>query len=149
LMPALKAAGSPLDLLESHESYDLTQRLGDTGAASPFVGIALATMATYTQADTSVVVPLRRADQATVITLTSATPGKKPRDSPFGVNLLPQTASSEQPSARILEEFYVAQRQKEVYPRPIDQEKVVREQKALDDFIASGPRVDLDEWLKK
>ncbi|MFU1922921.1 hypothetical protein ACM6PT_38100, partial [Klebsiella pneumoniae] len=47
LTPALGAAQSSLDLLDSRESYDLTQRLGDTGAASPFVGIALATMASY------------------------------------------------------------------------------------------------------
>lgn len=93
LMPALKAAESPVDLLESKESYDLTQRLGDTGAASPFVGIALATMATYQNADTSVVVPLRNPAEATFITLTPATPGKKPADGPFGVHLRPQTSS--------------------------------------------------------
>ena len=33
LTPALGAAQSSLDLLDSRESYDLTQRLGDTGAA--------------------------------------------------------------------------------------------------------------------
>lgn len=36
LTPALGAAQSSLDLLDS-SGYDLTQRLGDTGAASPFV----------------------------------------------------------------------------------------------------------------
>ena len=59
LTPALGAASS-LDLLDSRESYDLTQRLGDTGAASPFVGIALATMASYLNSDSSMVMPLRR-----------------------------------------------------------------------------------------
>ncbi|MGO4501321.1 type VI lipase adapter Tla3 domain-containing protein [Dyella sp. 2YAF14] len=92
LMPALKAAGSPVDLLESKESYDLTQRLGDTGAASPFVGIALATMASYLEGDTSVVVPMRNKDEVTLITITSPTPGKKPSGNPFGVTLMPQTA---------------------------------------------------------
>ncbi|ULU23590.1 type VI lipase adapter Tla3 domain-containing protein [Dyella terrae] len=101
LTPALKVAGSSVDLLDSKESYDLTQRLGDTGAASPFVGIALATMATYLNADTSVVIPLRHNDEATLITITSATPGKKPAGDPFGVNLLPQTASSEKPIGEI------------------------------------------------
>ncbi|MBP5134120.1 type VI lipase adapter Tla3 domain-containing protein, partial [Pseudomonas protegens] len=95
LMPALTMAHSALDLLDSRESYDLTQRLGDTGAASPFVGIALATMASYQNADTSVVMPLRRKDQATIITITSPTPGKKPLDNRFGVNLMPQTASTD------------------------------------------------------
>lgn len=149
LMPALKVADSPLDLLESNESYDLTQRLGDTGAASPFVGIALATMATYLNADTSVVVPLRRADQATLITLTSTTPGKKPTSDPFGVKLLPQTASSEEPSARIRAEQFDAWRGEQGreprYVRPIDSEQAERDRKTLDDFIASGPMVDSDK----
>ncbi|APC19669.1 hypothetical protein BLL42_27935 (plasmid) [Pseudomonas frederiksbergensis] len=96
LVPALAVAHSSLDLLDSRESYDLTQRLGDTGAASPFVGIALATMASYQNADTSVVMPLRRQDQATIITITSPTPGKKPVGNKFGINLMPQTASSNQ-----------------------------------------------------
>ncbi|MGO4502020.1 MULTISPECIES: type VI lipase adapter Tla3 domain-containing protein [unclassified Dyella] len=149
LIPALKLAGSPLDLFESNESYDLTQRLGDTGAASPFVGIAVATMATYLNADTSVVVPLRRADQATLITLTSATPGKKPTNDPFGVNLLPQTATSEVPSARIQAEQFAAwqanQTREQNYSRPFDPEQAERDRKTLDEFIASGPRVDLDK----
>ncbi|MDP9505231.1 DUF2875 family protein [Pseudomonas protegens] len=95
LLPALTAARSSLDLLDSREGYDLTQRLGDTGAASPFVGIALATMASYQNADTSVVMPLRRKDQATLITITSPTPGQKPVGNKFGINLMPQTASSD------------------------------------------------------
>ncbi|WP_284452509.1 type VI lipase adapter Tla3 domain-containing protein [Pseudomonas protegens] len=95
LLPALTAAHSSLDLLDSREGYDLTQRLGDTGAASPFVGIALATMASYLNADTSVVMPLRRKDQATLITITSPTPGQKPVGNKFGINLMPQTASSD------------------------------------------------------
>ncbi|WP_115658628.1 DUF2875 family protein [Pseudomonas sp. PH1b] len=95
LLPALTAAHSSLDLLDSREGYDLTQRLGDTGAASPFVGIALATMASYQNADTSVVMPLRRKDQTTFITITSPTPGQKPVGNKFGINLMPQTASSD------------------------------------------------------
>ncbi|WP_346427248.1 type VI lipase adapter Tla3 domain-containing protein [Pseudomonas aeruginosa] len=97
LTPALGAAQSSLDLLDSRESYDLTQRLGDTGAASPFVGIALATMASYLNGDSSMVMPLRRKDQATLIGISSPTPGKKPAHDPFGVDLLPQTASGDGP----------------------------------------------------
>ena len=42
--------------------------------------------------------PMRRQDQATIITVTSTTPGKKPvGNSPFGVTLMPQTASSDTP----------------------------------------------------
>lgn len=90
LVPALGVAHVSLDLLNSGQSYDLSQRLGDTGAASPFVGIALATMASYQNADTSVVMPLRRKDQATIISVTSPTPGKKPVGSQhFAVKLQP------------------------------------------------------------
>ncbi|HHX0887826.1 TPA: type VI lipase adapter Tla3 domain-containing protein [Pseudomonas aeruginosa] len=99
LTPALSAAHSSLDLLDSRESYDLTQRLGDTGAASPFVGIALATMASYLNGDSSVIMPLRRKDQATLIGITSPTPGKKPIHDPFGVNLMSQNASSDDPAS--------------------------------------------------
>ncbi|WP_305886538.1 DUF2875 family protein [Pseudomonas sp. AD21] len=100
LLPALTAANSSLDLLDSRESYDLTQRLGDTGSASPFVGLALATMASYLNADTSVVMPMRRQDQATIISVTSPTPGKKPAGNDhFGVTLMPQTASTEEAPA--------------------------------------------------
>lgn len=100
LLPALSAAHSPLDLLDSRESYDLTQRLGDTGSASPFVGLTLATMASYLNADTSVVMPMRRPEQATIIAVTSPTPGRKPSGNDhFGVNLMPQTARTEKPPA--------------------------------------------------
>lgn len=144
-MPALKAANSPLDLLQSTQSYDLTQRLGDTGAASPFVGIALATMATYLNADTSVVIPLRRADQATLITITSATPGKKPTDNPFGVNLMPQTASSDEPSA-IIAALNAADNAPPapthaVVPAPSAAERTASRHQ-LDDFLADGAYVD-------
>ncbi|KVV10390.1 hypothetical protein AP060_00398 [Pseudomonas sp. TAD18] len=39
---------------------------------------------------------MRRQDQATIIPITSATPGKKPVSNPFGINLMPQTASSDE-----------------------------------------------------
>jgi hypothetical protein len=54
------------------------------------VAIALAAMASYQNADTSVVIPLRRQDQATIISVTSPTPGKKPLGSQhFEVRLQP------------------------------------------------------------
>ncbi|WP_420850414.1 type VI lipase adapter Tla3 domain-containing protein [Pseudomonas weihenstephanensis] len=126
LSPALHAAHSSLDLLDSRESYDLTQRLGDTGSASPFVGIALATMASYLNADTSVVMPMRRQDQATIIPITSATPGKKPVGNPFGINLMPQTASSDETT--------------EIKPEPVRQVPAIRpladEDYTLEEFLA-------------
>jgi hypothetical protein len=146
LVPALKEAKSPLDLLQSNNSYDLTQRLGDTGAASPFVGIALATMASYANADTSVVMPLRRADQATVIAVTSATPGFKPTRHPFGVRLMAQTARNGQPSAIIQEQRAAEHRTAEAAEpamRAVDPDRTAREKQTLDAFLADGPGVDL------
>ncbi|WP_181430875.1 type VI lipase adapter Tla3 domain-containing protein [Pseudomonas protegens] len=135
LLPALTAAHSSLDLLDSREGYDLTQRLGDTGAASPFVGIALATMASYLNADTSVVVPMRRQDQATIIAITSPTPGKKPANQYFGVRLMPQTASSDDGAS--------------VNPAPVapaaSRRPVVEEDYTLEEFLAElRPK---DNWM--
>ncbi|WP_306108852.1 type VI lipase adapter Tla3 domain-containing protein [Pseudomonas sp. Fl5BN2] len=134
LIPALSVAHSALDLLDSRESYDLTQRLGDTGAASPFVGIALATMASYLNADTSVVMPMRRQDQATIIAVTSPTPGQKPVGSHhFGVTLMPQTASSEDNTP--------------VKPAPAAASRmpVVEEDYTLEEFLAElRPK---DNWM--
>lgn len=124
LMPALTAANSSLDLLDSRESYDLSQRLGDTGSASPFVGLALATMASYLNADTSVVVPMRRQDQATIIAVTSPTPGKKPSGNDhFGVTLMPQTASAEEAPDMSS-------------APPVPKVSVVQQDHALEEFLA-------------
>jgi len=148
LLPALQLADSPLDLLASDQSYDLTQRLGDTGAASPFVGIALATMASYLNADTSAIVPLRRDDRVTVITISSPTPGQKPANDPFGVKLRPQTRTlSEAPSPDFLQRFAeLTQEGRRNAPPParyVDPEKIAAEQRLLDQFIAGGPSMDL------
>jgi len=141
IMPALRVAGSRLDLLDSDESYDLMARLGDTGAASPFVGIALATMASYTNADTSVVMPMRRDDQATIFTITSATPGRPPKDNVFGVNLLPQTASSDEPSASIVNKLKAEHRAlapPEPYIGP-SSEEIEAARKVFDAWLAEFP----------
>lgn len=148
LLPALQMADSRLDLLASDQSYDLTQRLGDTGAASPFIGIALATMASHLNADISAIVPLRRDDRVTVITISSPTPGQKPVGDPFGVKLRPQTPSlSEAPSPEFRTRF--AQMSEESLrhaptPAPyVDPDKIAAEQRLLNQFIAEGPGVDL------
>ncbi|WP_447577575.1 type VI lipase adapter Tla3 domain-containing protein [Achromobacter kerstersii] len=146
-VPTLKLAGSSLDLLASEQSYNLTQRLGDTGSGSPFVGIALATMASYLNADSSIVMPLRRADRATLIPITSPTPGHKPDFNPFGIRLMPQHSSSDGPDpifvARMHEEKLA--QQPTMPTRFIDPEQVARDKQTLDDFLASGPGMDLTD----
>ena len=144
-VPALRQAHSSLDLLASEHSYNLTQRLGDTGSGSPFVGIALATMASFMNADSSVVMPLRRADRATLIPITSPTPGEKPPFNPFGIRLMPQHSSSNGPDPIFVARMHEAQMaQPPTMPtRFIDPEQVARDKQTLDDFLASGPGVDL------
>lgn len=143
--PSLRAAGSMVDLLASNQSYNLTRRLGDTGSASPFVGIALATMASYLNADTSVVAPLRQSGQVTLITVSSPTPGNKPRFNPFGVKLMPQTSSSDKPETQFVADLAPPKPLAATPSRYIDPEQAERDRKALDDFIASGPGVDLSD----
>ena len=141
-LPALEAAQSPVDLLVSDQSYNLTKRLGDTASASPFVGIALATMASYVNADASVVMPLRRQEQVTLITVSSPTPGKTPDRNPFGVTLMPQTASQQWP---VTAPTPAAPQRSPEPTRFIDPEQVAKDKQTLDRFIADGPGVDLSK----
>ncbi len=148
LAPAMFQAQRPVDILASNQSYDLSQRFGDTGASSPFVGIALATMATYLNADTSMVAPLRRTDQATFIAITPTQPGKQPADEPFGVKLRPQFSdTSNEPSPEALAAMAAQQRaweaRRERIADPyVDPAVRAREQRILDDFIAGGIGID-------
>ncbi|WP_158685898.1 type VI lipase adapter Tla3 domain-containing protein [Achromobacter spanius] len=144
LVPALQDAQHAVDLLDSNQNYDLTQRMGDTGAASPFVNLALATMASHLNADSSMVVPLRRTDRATFIGISSPAPGKKPEVDPFDVKLRPQhTSVTDEPSPefkawlgqRIID--YQREQQRNA-PRYRDPAVVAREQRMLDDFIAGA-----------
>ena len=148
LAPALQRVQHPLDLLDSTQSYDLSQRFGDTGAASPFVGLALATMASYLNADSSLVVPLRRADRATFIGVSPPAPGKKPVDDPFDVSLRRQHAAiidalSPEFKAWLGQRHIDYQREQErSAPRYRDPAVVAREQRMLDDFAAGLSGVD-------
>lgn len=55
--------------------YDLTQRLGDTGAASAFTGVALASLAAWETGGTALIVNLRRDDGATVLAIRASDDG--------------------------------------------------------------------------
>nr|MBP8898601.1 DUF2875 family protein [Sulfuritalea sp.] len=83
--------------LNSPRMIDLTARLDDTGAASPFVQIALALIAGYRDGAVSATVNLRREDGASVLMVsppTEAPEGRKThpgagRD-PFKLPLMPE-----------------------------------------------------------
>jgi hypothetical protein len=66
------------DLFKPDQGYNLHARLGNTGAASPFVQWALAAIAAHHQQNASLTVNPRRSDEATI---TAITP------SPHGSNL--------------------------------------------------------------
>jgi len=93
LSPVLTATQSELDLIDPQEGIDLSARLGEMSAASPFVGLVLATMATSESGTPSMVVPLRRKDQATFMLLTQ--PEEKPGPDAFDVKLMPQLSEGQ------------------------------------------------------
>lgn len=93
LSPVLTATQSELDLIDPQEGIDLSARLGEMSAASPFVGLVLATMATSESGTPSMVVPLRRKDQATFMLLTQ--PEEKPGPDAFDVKLMPQLSDGQ------------------------------------------------------
>jgi hypothetical protein len=93
LSPVLTATQSELDLIDPREGIDLSARLGEMSAASPFVGLVLATMATSESGTPSMVVPLRRKDQATFMLLTQ--PEEKPGPDAFDVKLMPQLSEGQ------------------------------------------------------
>ena len=70
LASGLHAPDLVFDLLDTKHGYDLSRILGDTGAGSPFVGVAVATMASKQSGGASLVVNLRRDDGATILLVT-------------------------------------------------------------------------------
>ena len=70
LTSSLRAPDLAFDLLDTRHGYDLSRILGDTGAGSPFVGVAVATMAGKQSGGASLVVNLRRDDGATILLVT-------------------------------------------------------------------------------
>lgn len=68
-----------IDLLETNDGCDISRRIGNTGAASPFVQWALAAMASSESKNASVTVNLRQRDEATITVVSppSAMPAKQ------------------------------------------------------------------------
>lgn len=102
LMPlagALNALHPDQDWLQSPRAVDLSARMDDTGAASPFVQIALAVIASYRHGGVSATANLRRADGASVLMVSPPTeppeqrkrhPGAVAAGDPFKVKLMPE-----------------------------------------------------------
>ena len=70
LVQGVHAIDDTFDLLDAKRGYDLARILGDTGAGSPFVGVALASMAGRQSGGATLVANLRRNDGATLLLVT-------------------------------------------------------------------------------
>jgi len=70
LAQGLHAIDDAFDLLDAKRGYDLARILGDTGAGSPFVSVALASMAGRQSGGATLVANLRRNDGATLLLVT-------------------------------------------------------------------------------
>lgn len=68
-----------LDMFKPDQGYDLHARVGNTGAASPFVQWALAAIATHHQKNASLTVNLRRNDEATITAVTPSPDSSNPK----------------------------------------------------------------------
>ncbi|PFH07866.1 uncharacterized protein DUF2875 [Collimonas sp. PA-H2] len=70
LVQSFHAIDPEFDLLDPKYGYDLARILGDTGAGSPFVAVALASMAGRQSGGATLVANLRRNDGATLLLVT-------------------------------------------------------------------------------
>jgi hypothetical protein len=70
LVQSVHAVDAEFDLLDTKRGYDLARILGDTGAGSPFVAVALASMAGRQSGGPTLVANLRRDDGATLMLVT-------------------------------------------------------------------------------
>ncbi|MET1079779.1 MAG: DUF2875 family protein [Pseudomonas sp.] len=80
LVQAVQAVDAGFDLVDSRHGFDLAQILGDTGAASAFVGVALASMAGKQSGGATLVANLRRNDGATLLLVTPPSAEQIARD---------------------------------------------------------------------
>jgi len=130
LSPVLRQLKGNPDLLDPKEGIDLFARLGETGAASPFVQLVLATMAAAESKRASMVVPMRRPDQVTMIQV-SPSDDEIPSYM-FKPRLLPQTSQApDVPEQQPAAPRYVA-------PMSMDREAVAAGRKALDELLREG-----------
>jgi hypothetical protein len=77
---ALRTVLPEWDLFDPEQSYDLTKILGDLGAGSPFVSVAMASMAGIQSGGATLIVNLRRTEGASVVLVTPPTAQERERD---------------------------------------------------------------------
>ncbi|WEF31034.1 type VI lipase adapter Tla3 domain-containing protein [Pseudoduganella chitinolytica] len=91
LVQSLHAIDDDFDLLDPKRGYDLARILGDTGAGSPFVAVALASMAGRESGGAILVANLRRDDGATLLLVTPPSAEQIKRDAAIKRPYFPST----------------------------------------------------------
>ena len=82
------ATETDLDAMQAGQGFNLTTNLADTGAASPFVQIALGLYASYRHNDVSASVNIKRNDSASIILISPPLVKKAhPGGDPLGFGL--------------------------------------------------------------
>ncbi|NHZ41760.1 type VI lipase adapter Tla3 domain-containing protein [Massilia aquatica] len=92
LAQGLRAIAPGFDLRDPERGYDLARILGNTGAASAFIGVALASMAGRQSGGATLVVNLRRMDGASVLLVVPPTAEQIKRDAAIKRPYFPSTA---------------------------------------------------------
>ncbi|NHZ34546.1 type VI lipase adapter Tla3 domain-containing protein [Massilia rubra] len=92
LVQGLHAIDDDIDLLDPKRGFDLARILGDTGAASAFVGVALASMAGRQSGGATLVANLRRNDGATLLLVTPPSAEQMTNDAAVKRPYFPSTA---------------------------------------------------------
>lgn len=85
---AMALADTPhrLDFSDAKHSYNLTRRVADTGASSPFIQLALATMRSYDKGGVSATVNLRQDGRASIIMVSPPSAVEKAKNKPNDYN---------------------------------------------------------------
>jgi hypothetical protein len=92
LVQSLHALDDGFDLLDPAHGYDLARILGDTGAASAFVGVALASMAGRQSGGATLVANLRRNEGATLLLVVPPSAEQMKKDAAVKRPYFPSTA---------------------------------------------------------
>ncbi|WP_166642097.1 type VI lipase adapter Tla3 domain-containing protein [Paludibacterium purpuratum] len=83
---ALRTTPHALDFADAQTSYNLTRRVADTGASSPFVMLGLATMKSYRDGGVSATVHLRQDGRASIIMVSPPSDAEKAGNKPNSYN---------------------------------------------------------------
>jgi len=94
LAQGLHAIDDAFDLLDAKRGYDLARILGDTGAGSPFVSVALASMAGRQSGGATLVANLRRNDGATLLLVTPPSAEQIKKDAAIKRSFFPDKANA-------------------------------------------------------